>query len=100
LILENYNQFGSTERNSGAIRNILEYQGVIAPHTGEPFTEAMLMGIGGGLGAEYATWAFKGLNPKEPRKARLYLRFHHVKNYVEKRRIQFFRKLHHESVPN
>ncbi len=83
MILENYDMFGATERTVGALRNILDYHDVIAPHTGEAFTEALLMGMGGGLGAEYATWAFKGLDPKTPGKPRLYLRFHHVKNYVE-----------------
>jgi len=29
------------------------------PSTGEPFTEAMLFGIGGGIGAEYITWSMK-----------------------------------------
>lgn len=56
----------------------------MSPYTGEPFSEEMILGIGGGIGAEYATWAFKGLDPMTPRRARLYLRFHHVKNYVEK----------------
>ena len=85
MILESYDMFGATERTAGALRNILDYHDVVAPHTGEAFTEAVLMGIGGGLGAEYATWAFKGLDPKTPGKPRLHLRFHHVKNYVEKK---------------
>ncbi len=84
MIVEGYSQFGATERTPGAIRNILDYEGVVAPHTREPFTEALLMGIGGGLGAEYATWAFKPIDPSRPRKAKLYLRFHHVKNYIDK----------------
>ena len=84
MILEGYDQFGAVERTAGALRNILDYHGVVAPHTGEPFTEALLMGIGGGLGAEYANWAFVGIDTKSPGKSRLYLRFHHVKNYVEK----------------
>ncbi|MFW9983746.1 MAG: BtrH N-terminal domain-containing protein [Candidatus Odinarchaeota archaeon] len=82
--VEGFSQFGTTERTAGAIRNILDYEGVVAPHTREPFTEALLMGIGGGLGAEYATWAFTPIDPSRPRKAKLYLRFHHVKNYIDK----------------
>ncbi len=84
MIIEGYSKFGATERTAGAIRNILDYEGIEAPHNREPFSEALLMGIGGGLGAEYATWAFKPLDPSRPRKSKLYLRFHHVKNYVEK----------------
>ncbi|MFX0078580.1 MAG: BtrH N-terminal domain-containing protein [Candidatus Hermodarchaeota archaeon] len=82
--VDGYSQFGATERTAGAIRNILDYEGVVAPHTREPFTEALLMGIGGGLGAEYATWAFTPIDPSRPRKTKLYLRFRHVKNYIEK----------------
>lgn len=33
-----------------ALRILLTQQGVRAPHTGEPFTEAMLFGLAGGLG--------------------------------------------------
>jgi hypothetical protein len=93
LIVEGYSQFGSTERTAGAIRNILDYEGVEAPHTREPFTEALLMGIGGGLGAEYATWAFKPIDPSHQRKAKLYLRFHHVKNYTDKNEVSLLPKI-------
>ncbi|MFX0113757.1 MAG: DUF4872 domain-containing protein [Candidatus Hodarchaeota archaeon] len=76
MILDDYDCFGFTEMNSGALRNILEYQGIIAPHTGEPFTEAMLMGLGGGIGAEYLTW-------RAPTgSAELYLRFRYKPSKV------------------
>jgi hypothetical protein len=91
--VEGYSQFGATERTAGAIRNILDHEGIVAPHSGEPFTEALLMGIGGGLGTEYATWAFKGIDPSRPRKSQLYLRFHHVKNYIEKKEDTLLRKI-------
>lgn len=42
-----------------AMQNVLAAQDVKAPHTGQPFTEAMLLGIGGGLGAGYILWEFK-----------------------------------------
>ena len=95
LIVEGYSQFGATERTAGAIRNILDYKGVVAPHTREPFTEALLMGIGGGLGAEYAAWAFTPIDPSRPRKAKLYLRFHHVKNYIDKNEESMLPKIAH-----
>lgn len=93
VIIEGYSQFGATERTAGAIRNILDFEGVVAPHSGEPFTEALLMGIGGGLGAEYATWAFKGIDSSRPRKSQLYLRYHHVKNYIVKNEDALLRKI-------
>src|SRR5258706_10312420 len=33
-----------------ALRTMLAHAGVRAPHTGEPFSEAMLFGIAGGIG--------------------------------------------------
>jgi hypothetical protein len=95
MIIEGYSQFGATERTAGALRNILDNEGVVAPHTREPFTEALLMGIGGGLGAEYATWAVKPIDPSHPRRAKLYLRFHHVKNYIEKNEESILPKIAH-----
>ena len=45
--------------DTAVLRNILASQGVKAPHTGLPYSEAMLLGIGGGLGAGYILWEFK-----------------------------------------
>src|SRR5262245_28026448 len=38
---------------TGNLRSLLTHQGVVAPHTGRPFTEAMLLGVGGGLDGGY-----------------------------------------------
>jgi hypothetical protein len=51
--------YGGKHPNTAALKNALAAQGVKAPHTGEPFTEAMLLGISGGLGAGYILWEFK-----------------------------------------
>ncbi|MFX0210984.1 MAG: DUF4872 domain-containing protein [Candidatus Hodarchaeota archaeon] len=59
MLLSGFTDFSFTVKNSGAFRNVLEYLGVVVPHTGEPFTEALLFGIGGGIGAEYLTWSMK-----------------------------------------
>jgi hypothetical protein len=48
VVIEEYSHFGATEKVAGALRNILDYYGVVAPHNGEAYTEALLMGIGGG----------------------------------------------------
>ncbi len=45
--------------NTASLCNVLRAQGVINPLTGQPYTEAMLLGIGGGLGAGYILWEFK-----------------------------------------
>ncbi|MFX0197011.1 MAG: DUF4872 domain-containing protein [Candidatus Hodarchaeota archaeon] len=77
MIIEGYNWFGSTEKLSGALKNILDYYGVVVPHTGEPFTEAMLMGIGGGLGLEYLTFTLKSkyFPPEKRGRTSFFLRF-------------------------
>ncbi len=47
--IETYKQFGGKHSETSALKNILAQMNVIAPHTGEPFTEEMLLGIGGGI---------------------------------------------------
>ncbi len=88
VILDGYDKFGSGERISGALKNMLDYQGVVAPHTGEPFTEALLMGIGGGIGVEYFTWTWKDTG-----RTQLYFRLWHTKNYSKKNPQSFVRKI-------
>lgn len=56
-VLSGYKQFGGEHSETSAIKNILAYHGVVAPHTRKPYTEAMLLGIGGGIGANY--WVFE-----------------------------------------
>jgi hypothetical protein len=48
---------------TGSIRNALALQGVKAPHTGEPYSEALLLGISGGVAFGYFTFAYKGYLP-------------------------------------
>lgn len=63
-ILENFSQFEGRYWDTAAIRNALDYQGVKAPHTGAPFTEAMLLGISGGIAFGYFTFHYKGYDPQ------------------------------------
>jgi hypothetical protein len=57
--LPHYTQFGGCHPETAALTNALAAQGVTAPHSGQPYTEAMLLGLGGGLGAGYILWEFK-----------------------------------------
>lgn len=59
MILEKYPLLGGRHPDTAVLKNILAYQGLKAPHTGQPFSEAMLLGIGGGLGMGYILWEFK-----------------------------------------
>lgn len=54
-----YTWFGGKHAETASLTNVLAAQGIRAPHTDKPFTEAMLLGIGGGLGAGYILWEFK-----------------------------------------
>jgi hypothetical protein len=45
--------------NSSAIATVLEARGVASPLTGEPLSEAVIHGVGGGVGAGYILWQFK-----------------------------------------
>jgi hypothetical protein len=62
---------------TSALRTALAARGVLAPHTGQPFSEAMLLGLGGGLGAGYILWEFKSHES-----ATLVLGFRYRWNYV------------------
>ena len=49
---------GGVHADTAAFANVLANTGIVAPHTGEPLTEAMVLGVGGGLGAGYILWEF------------------------------------------
>lgn len=53
MFIENYAHFGGAHSETAALKNILAHSEVVAPHTKRPYTEAMLLGIGGGIGAGY-----------------------------------------------
>ena len=57
--IQSYFHVGGKNAETASLTNILQAQGVRAPHNGKPYSEAMLLGIGGGLGAGYILWEFK-----------------------------------------
>ena len=61
--LTNYTQFDGLHWETGTIRNALDYQGVKAPHTNKPFSEALLMGISGGPVMGYFNFIYEGHDP-------------------------------------
>ncbi|GAB4466915.1 MAG: hypothetical protein Kow00120_31100 [Anaerolineae bacterium] len=60
--IDTYTQFGGQHPETAALTNTLAALGLKAPHTDAPLTEAMLLGVGGGLGAGYILWEFKEHN--------------------------------------
>lgn len=58
-----YKQFNAFHWETGALRNVLAHQGVVNPQTNEPFTEAMLFGVGGGISVLYFVFEYEGHAP-------------------------------------
>ena len=62
--LPNYTQFDGRYWDTAVIRNALDYSGVIAPHTNAPYTEALLLGVSGGITFGYFTFHYEGYDPQ------------------------------------
>ena len=56
-------RFTGRHWETGSIHNALAVQGVKAPHTGKPYSEALLLGISGGIAFGYFTFEYKGYLP-------------------------------------
>jgi Butirosin biosynthesis protein H, N-terminal/Domain of unknown function (DUF4872) len=54
-----YQLRGGIHPETATIAGVLANRGLLAPHTGEPLSEAMVLGVGGGLGAGYILWEFQ-----------------------------------------
>lgn len=61
--LPHYTQFAGRHYETGPVHNALAYQGVKAPHTKQPYSEALLMGVSGGAVFGYFTFDYKGYDP-------------------------------------
>ena len=61
--LRDYNEYGGDHWELGALRNALAYQGARMPHTGQAPTEALLLGIAGGIVAGYFIFEYEGYPP-------------------------------------
>ena len=56
-------QFTGRHYETGSIHNALALQGVKAPHTGKPYSEALLLGVSGGIAFGYFTFEYTGYLP-------------------------------------
>ena len=56
-----YRLRGGLHPETATLANVLANQGVVSGLTGQPLTEAAILGIGGGLGAGYILWEFRTL---------------------------------------
>jgi hypothetical protein len=63
-LVPGYGEFGGGQHRLSALAaHLLQQAGYRAPHTGEPFTEAMMVGLGGGVGFMYAVFEYQGWPP-------------------------------------
>ncbi|QGN46965.1 DUF4872 domain-containing protein [Micromonospora sp. WMMD558] len=63
-LVPGYRTFGARQhRESALAAHVLDAHGVRAPHTGQPYTEAMLAGLGGGIGFMYAVFEYRDVPP-------------------------------------
>ena len=56
-------QLNGRHWETGSIHNALALQDVRAPHTGQPYSEALLLGVSGGIVFGYFTFEYKGYLP-------------------------------------
>lgn len=56
-------QFNGRHWETGSIHNALALQEIKAAHTGQPYSEALLLGISGGIAFGYFTFEYKGYLP-------------------------------------
>lgn len=61
--LPNYNHFDGIHYETGSVHNALAYQGVKMPHTKSAPSEALLLGLSGGITFGYFSFAYKGYDP-------------------------------------
>lgn len=53
---------GVGEHDSGLAAHLLASSGTVAPHTGEPYSQPMMVGLAGGIGFMYAVFSYAGGN--------------------------------------
>jgi len=58
-----FDNFNGRHWETGSIQNALSLQGITAPHTGEPYSEALLLGVSGGIAMGYFTFEYEGYLP-------------------------------------
>ncbi len=54
---------GGSHPDTGVVHNMLVAAGIVAPHDGEPYSDALLYGLGGGTGFLYAVFEYRGMDP-------------------------------------
>jgi hypothetical protein len=63
-VLKDYSQFYGRHWETGSVCNFYAYRGFKAPHTGQPYSEALLLGVSGGIVMGYFSFAYEGYDPQ------------------------------------
>lgn len=63
VIIESFQKFGGKQSEVAAFRKLLEHLAINAPHSGQPYSEELLFGIGGGIGFAYFVFERAGTHP-------------------------------------
>lgn len=61
--VKNYRAFAGRHWETGSVCNFLAAIGARAPHTKKPYSEALLLGVSGGIVMGYFSFAYKGHDP-------------------------------------
>jgi hypothetical protein len=61
--LNGYHHFSGRHWETGSVCNYYAFSGLQAPHTGHPYSEALLLGISGGIVMGYFSFAYEGYDP-------------------------------------
>ncbi len=64
VALPRFRPFLSRQSEAGCLAAVLRYLGVTAGHSGEPYSEALLFGLGGGIGFSYFVFEYKSARVK------------------------------------
>ena len=62
-ILEDYSAFDGKHWETGTIHNFFSYRGFKASHTGQSYSEPLLLGVSGGVVFGYFSFAYEGWDP-------------------------------------
>ncbi len=62
--LNDYQHFNGRHWETGTVSNFYAYRGVKAPHTGQPYSEALLLGVSGGIVMGYFVFTYEGYDPQ------------------------------------
>lgn len=61
--LANYEEFAGRHWETGSVHNALSYLRYTAPHTDQPYSEALLLGVSGGIAFGYFFFHYEGHDP-------------------------------------